>query len=153
MWKHHKNDVCWNQACPDPETETSGLSTNNTKKIRSQENVFGLWIVWINEVRINEVWLYAEICSVCHQGALPLESALSLLLRLIGSMSPWVLPERTLGTFRQYPGRHRPYQPYLQPKCSSTCRRVTTRLSPPASYLVRCTVCPLQIMYTVMTSL
>ena len=28
-------------------------------------------------------------------------------------MSPWVLPERTLGTVRQYPGRHRPYQPYF----------------------------------------
>ena len=49
-----KDDVCWNQACPDPETETSGLrSTNNTIKIRSQENVFGLQII-----RINEVWLY-----------------------------------------------------------------------------------------------
>ena len=46
----------WNQACPDPETETSGLrSTNNTKKIRSQENVFGLRIIRINEVRINAV--------------------------------------------------------------------------------------------------
>ena len=32
------------------------------------------------------------------------------LVRLIGSMSPWVLPDRTQGTFRQYPGRHRPYQ-------------------------------------------
>ena len=31
---------------------------------------------------------------------------LCLPLTLIGSMSPWVLPERTLGTFRQYPGRH-----------------------------------------------
>ena len=29
---------------------------------------------------------------------------------LIGSMSPWVLPDRTQGTVRQYPGRHRPYQ-------------------------------------------
>ena len=28
-------------------------------------------------------------------------------------MSPWVLPDRTQGTFRQYPGRHRPYQPQL----------------------------------------
>ena len=25
-------------------------------------------------------------------------------------LCPWVLPERTLGTVRQYPGRHRPYQ-------------------------------------------
>ena len=35
-------------------------------------------------------------------------------VRLIGSpwvpMSPWVLPDRTLGTVRQYPGRYRPYQ-------------------------------------------
>ena len=39
---------------------------------------------------------------------------------LIGSMSPWVLPERTQGTFRQYPGRHRPYQRYrLQPLLSA----------------------------------
>ena len=46
-----KNNVCWNQACPDLETETSGLrSINNTKKIRSQENVFELRIIRINEV-------------------------------------------------------------------------------------------------------
>ena len=32
-----------------------------------------------------------------------------LVVTLIGSMSPWVLPDRTQGTFRQYPGRHRPY--------------------------------------------
>ena len=51
-----ENNVCWNQACPDAATETSGLrSTNNTKQIRSQENVFGLRIFRINEVRINEV--------------------------------------------------------------------------------------------------
>ena len=36
-------------------------------------------------------------------------------LTLIGSMSPWVLPDRTL--FRQYPGRHRPYQLSLQFTC------------------------------------
>ena len=33
------------------------------------------------------------------------------IVTLIGSMSPWVLPDRTQGTFRQYPGRHRPYHP------------------------------------------
>ena len=45
-----KNNVCWNQACPDPETETSGLrSTNNTIKIRSEENVSGLRIIRIND--------------------------------------------------------------------------------------------------------
>ena len=40
----------------------------------------------------------------------PLRMVDTVPLSLIGSMSPWVLPDRTQGTFRQYPGRHRPYQ-------------------------------------------
>ena len=57
---------------------------------------------------------YMNICILrwrwlcCWHG---FKSTLSFVL--IGSMSPWVLPDRTQGTFRQYPGRHRPYQPHL----------------------------------------
>ena len=55
MYPEETTDLCF-----------AGLRrTNNTNKIRSQENVFGLRIIRINEVWINEVWLYLnKICSV-----------------------------------------------------------------------------------------
>ena len=73
-------------------------------------------LVWYTSVYI---YVLGYISVVPHTTTTP-----SALLQLIGSMSPWVLPDRTQGTFRQYPGRHRPYQRYYK-----TCTQVKVKLS------------------------